>query len=431
MSELEIINTTNLLNHVSTIKSKYDDLAEYTGENYNVFNVLNIYSDELSHSAIIGNLLDAKGRHGQKDVFLKLFLEEIQGFDDKSVQFTTLHSFKTECSKVIIEKHVGKVNHENGEGGRIDILINDGQNNIIIENKVWAGDQNLQLIRYNTHDLNAPILYLTLDGKPPSEASIKHEVKTKKLTLGKEFICISYQKTIKNWLEQCIKEMANKPIIRESLNQYLVLVKQLTNQSTNNKMEKELHEIILNNYQASKEISNNFNKTILNFSNSIFLKIFEELEEFLKKENWVVFLKNEVLEEKSGGEFYAKPKNQIKDNWGIGIEGFNPLRKGNIFFGDKISIGVIGFHGIKDYYTNYLLIENTSRSDAWWNDYILLDNYENLETSFKNDKLIEYLSNKKNQDCFVQYVVSGFISYFRVHKDSFEKMINELQVEEI
>jgi hypothetical protein len=163
----------------------------------------------------------------------------------------------------------------------------------------------------------------------------------------------------------------------------------------------------------------------------IFLKIFEELEEFLKKENWVVFLKNEVLEEKSGGEFYAKPKNQIKDNWGIGIEGFNPLRKGNIFFGDKISIGVIGFHGIKDYYTNYLLIENTSRSDAWWNDYILLDNYENLETSFKNDKLIEYLSNKKNQDCFVQYVVSGFISYFRVHKDSFEKMINELQVEEI
>ena len=149
-------------------------------------------------------------------------------------------------------------------------------------------------------------------------------------------------------------------------------------------MEKELHEIILNNYQASKEISNNFNKTILNFSNSIFLKIFEELEEFLKKENWVVFLKNEVLEEKSGGEFYAKPKNQIKDNWGIGIEGFNPLRKGNIFFGDKISIGVIGFHGIKDYYTNYLLIENTSRSDAWWNDYILLDNYENLE-SIKND----------------------------------------------
>ena len=34
--------------------------------------------------------------------------------------------------------------------------------------------------------------------------------------------------------------MANKPIIRESLNQYLVLVKQLTNQSTNNKMKEEI-----------------------------------------------------------------------------------------------------------------------------------------------------------------------------------------------
>ena len=266
MSEVGLVNINNLLNQVSIIKKKYDDLAEYTGENYNVFNVLGIYNDELSHSKIIGDFLNVKGSHGQKDTFLKLFLNEINGFEKNTEQLKVLHNFKTENSRTHIEKYIGKVEFSNGQGGRIDILIQEGTNNIIIENKVWAGDQYLQLVRYNNEDKNAPIIYLTLDGKEPSSDS-KGD-----LILGKEFICISYKVEIVRWLENCIKEMANKPIIRESLNQYLVLVKQLTHQSNNYKMKEEIEKILFSNedtFETAKTIS----KTLNSIENKLLSKL--------------------------------------------------------------------------------------------------------------------------------------------------------------
>ena len=263
MSEVAQLSISNLLSQVGIVKKKYDDLAAYTGENYNLFNVLGIYQDELSHSAIIGDLLNAKGKHGQKDTFLKLFLEELPSFDEDSEQFRVLNNFKSESSKVYIERHIGKVDFDKGEGGRIDILINDGKNNIIIENKVWAGDQYLQLVRYNNQDKNAPILYLTLDGKEPSNDSKDY------LILGKEFICLSYKVEIVRWLENCIREMANKPIIRESLNQYLVLVKQLTHQSSNNIM-KDIVNLIFNNntnFESAKLVCSTLNSIENNLIN--------------------------------------------------------------------------------------------------------------------------------------------------------------------
>ena len=259
MSEIEQLSLSNLLSQVGIIKNKYDDLATYTGENYNIFNVLGVYHHELSHSAIIGDLLNAKGKHGQKDTFLKLFLEELTSFNENSEQNKVLQKFQSQNSQTHIEKHIGKVNFEKGEGGRIDILLNDGKNNIIIENKVWAGDQYLQLVRYNNQDKNAPIIYLTLDGKEPSNDSNDY------LIVGEEFICLSYKTEIVRWLENCIKEMANKPIIRESLNQYLVLVKQLTNQSTNKKMENEIINFIAKdefNLKSAQIVFDNYSKTL-------------------------------------------------------------------------------------------------------------------------------------------------------------------------
>lgn len=240
-----IIQIKNLLEKTEIIKKKYDDLAEYTGENFNVFNILRLDEKELMHSAFIANLLNAEGKHGQKDVFLKLFIDEIKDlFSDSKIieEFDTSNSFAKE------EEYIGKVDYELGNGGRIDIAVKDGKNVILIENKINHFDEYKQLIRYNEFYNNAPIIYLTPFGNEPSEDS------KGQLENNKDFICISYEQHIVNWIEKCIKEMANKPIIRETLNQYLQLVKQITNQTTNNKMEQELTDLIIKNKDAVKAL---------------------------------------------------------------------------------------------------------------------------------------------------------------------------------
>ncbi len=301
----------NLLQQVSIIQKKYDDLAEYSGEHYNVFDILGVRRDELSHSAILTNLLNAKGKHGQKELFLDLFLETIIKTFKKDVtnvtkvqflnNFNNFIDFYTKKSTAEKEKFAGKVNYEVEQGGRIDIIINDGKNNIIIENKVDAGDQPLQLVRYYEYDKQAPIFYLTLDGKLPNGNSAKG------LTLGKEFICISYQKEITLWLEQCIKEMANKPIIRETLNQYLFLIKSLTNQSNNNKMSEEIVSIMTKNIKSSFEIYKN-----LNTMKKVLLADFaKELKNQLKDNYIINFDESQIgekgtnitIKNKSWGEF--------------------------------------------------------------------------------------------------------------------------------
>ena len=281
MKNIAIGHFENLLQQVNLIKNKYDDLAEYTGENFNVFSILNVYSDELKHSAFIANLLNAKGQHGQKDTFLKLFIDEITEtyLDNNQTLLNdshahTLKNFDTENSYAIIEKHIGKVDYDNNEGGRIDIVINNYEYNIFIENKIWAGDQYLQIKRYSEFDKKAPIIFLTLDGKEPSDGS-----KCELVNL-KDFVCFSYEKNIIKWLEKCIKEMANKPIIRETLNQYLQLVKHLTNQSTNNKMGQEITNQILKN-------KDNFDafQSLLATQNVVVSEILEEdfIEDIINK----------------------------------------------------------------------------------------------------------------------------------------------------
>jgi hypothetical protein len=252
---MEKIN--NLLQQISIIQKKYDDLAEYSGEHYNVFDILGVRSDELSHSAILVNLMDPKGKHGQKDTFLKLFIEQIKPSLENSKYSEHINSFDTERATANKEIHIGKVNSQTAEGGRVDIVVRSGDKHIIIENKIYAGDQDQQLLRYDNQYKNDPIIYLTLNGDTPSEASKGN------LVLDTDFICISYKVDISNWLEKCIKEMANKPIIRETLNQYLFLIKSLTNQSNNNKMSEEILKILMkdkDSFESAKLITNTVKK---------------------------------------------------------------------------------------------------------------------------------------------------------------------------
>lgn len=215
MKNIQQLN--NLLAQISLIVKKNNEILDATGGRFNVFNIIGLASDEVRlHSALIAELLNPKGPHGLGDEFLKTFISQIQ-YDD----------FECSTAKIKVEMSVG--NLSDTEGGRIDIVISDNNGNaIIIENKIYANDQRAQLIRYDNHgnkyyNGKYKILYLTLDGREATKESAGNV----------KYIPISYEKHILTWLENCVMIAVRNPLVRETINQYITLIKQLTNQDMN------------------------------------------------------------------------------------------------------------------------------------------------------------------------------------------------------
>lgn len=109
------------------------------GENFNVFNVLGLSSEEVRlHSAFVAELLNPNGKHGMGQAFLVAFLKE--------VNIPTKFINPQKVNVPIVERSIG--NKTDTDGGRIDIVIEDGNHAVIIENKIYASDQDNQLLRY-------------------------------------------------------------------------------------------------------------------------------------------------------------------------------------------------------------------------------------------------------------------------------------------
>lgn len=213
-------NIQNLLSkvrHLVDLDNKQKEEARKRGENYNIFSVLKMETSEMeTHSAFLASLLNPNGDHGMRDQFLKTFIE------------------KTECDDLQLDTINCTIEVEHyTRDGRLDILIadNSAHKAIIIENKIYAGDQNAQMKRYNdyataNYKCGFRLLYLTLDGHEPSQDSLKD-------LSDKDYQLISYRNDILPWLEQCAKASYNKPLVREVINQYISLIKKLSNMENN------------------------------------------------------------------------------------------------------------------------------------------------------------------------------------------------------
>ena len=252
-----------LLQRIKDIDSKYEQFAKLTGEKFNVFSVLGLDNKENYHSLFIAELLNPQGNHGQQDLYLKLFLETANLVKDYN---------STKKAKITTEKSIGEVDHDYNQGGRIDILIEIADKQIIIENKIYAGDQCKQLHRYSQKYPNAEIVYLTLDNSKPTDYSLGDLSQD-------DVICISYQEHILNWIIACIEKSAALPNIRETLIQYRDLIKKLTNQCSSKDKEMEIQNVILDseeNFNAAKQVQevvsniNKINDIVLNLMRNKF-----------------------------------------------------------------------------------------------------------------------------------------------------------------
>ena len=235
---MEKDNLQKLLNEINIILNKDKVKKEESlqrGERFNIFEICGIDHYEVMHSTIISCFLNPKASHGQKDKYLRLFLELIN--DQTSID--------TSSAKVYTEYVI--------DNGRIDILIEDNNNNgIVIENKIYHHDEDKQLIRYDTFARNKyskgkyVIYYLTLDGHEASKESAE----------GVAYNPISYKADILSWLKETIKESATTPLVRETLIQYYNHIKKLLNMDMETINKEELLKKMANNAEAVAAICN-------------------------------------------------------------------------------------------------------------------------------------------------------------------------------
>ena len=212
----ELLNVQDLLNRIKGIEIRYAAVQkerEESGVYYNVFDVLGLTTSEVSlHSSLIASLL-RPDKHGAGRKFLSAFLR---------MPALNLPDGFLDLEKVSVEqeKFIGPKTPTTG--GRIDLFVTDGTNHIIIENKIYAGDQENQLLRYHNYKPNGKLVYLSLtEDDKPSDSSLGG--------LAPELVaCISYKYDILQWLKECVQISANLPYIRETINQYIKTIQQLT-----------------------------------------------------------------------------------------------------------------------------------------------------------------------------------------------------------
>lgn len=268
-----------LLNEIQRLTVKNEALRKEKlakGETFNLFSELGMSTDEVHlHSAFLAMLLNPRSNHGQQDKFLIPFVKML---DEKSQHLSPLN-MDTSNAEAYIEYYIGPVRGEHG--GRLDIYITDKRKcRVVIENKIGAGDQPKQLKRYWNfaqekckRDPNKyRIVYLTLDGHEPSETS------TSGLKQA-DYICLSYKTDILPWLEQCVALSVRQPLLRETVNQYIEIIKQLTYsdmENTNDVLKIMSKEEYLD---AVFAIANNVNAMIDNIMNDILYPQLKSLAE--------------------------------------------------------------------------------------------------------------------------------------------------------
>jgi hypothetical protein len=265
-------DTIELLTSINKLISAQKKNSSASSERFNIFQVLNITTDEVRlHSKFLAELLDPNGTHDKGSVFLYRFLE-ITG----STGLIDLDSVR-----VSVEYHIGNVTPT--AGGRIDILIQDHlENALIIENKIYAGDQENQLLRYFNYAKSierrggtVKLIYLTLFEKNASEFSLGSELN------HNDYHNITYQETIIRWLEDCVNLVQNTPKLSIAIAHYLQLLKQLTYQDLSMKTnEQVISQIIdnIDNFTSAETISANLlsaKKALLkSFGESLVEKIY-------------------------------------------------------------------------------------------------------------------------------------------------------------
>ena len=373
-----------LLRNTKQIIKHQNEMKIAKGEHFNLFSVLKLETKEdKTHSVFLAELLNPKGSHKMGTVFLELFLQIINHTKNLENLKIPKENFEAEGAKVTTEYYIGNVNFEKQTGGRIDVFLKDKKENFIsIENKIYAKDQNQQIKRYfNFKTDKNTVYYLTLDGKSPSDDSklgLKEEI---------DFFKISYKDQIVGWLELCLKEVANFSSLRESINQYILLIKKLTN-TMDDKYQAELLDVMMSNIEESKFIATNYDNAVMklkyNFRKDLKIKLESSLGESYFLDIGGPTKSNKIsqlwIHLKSNPDFI------------FGIESFSGFghKDGNLF------VGLISKSG--EFSKTLMSLPEENKISDWWRQVRVLKTEDLNPINLAHSYTIKILNNKGKEN---------------------------------
>ncbi len=237
------MNTEELLKKVQEISEETKKEKQESAADFNVFRLCGVDHYEVWHSKIISEFLSPNGAHGCRHKFLEAFFKEVVKLN------TNLPLDFSKGCKVYVEYST--------DFGRMDIVIVVGSEVcIVIENKIYAGEQPSQLERYNKwldsqKFKSKELIYLTLKG---SESVFQGR-----------YIRASYLYDISRWLENCISLAKGKPHVEEILRQYKKHIDWLSRKDDvimNEMTQKICHTICMNSdsFSTAREIAEAYNQ---------------------------------------------------------------------------------------------------------------------------------------------------------------------------
>lgn len=221
--------------------------------------VLKPHDEVRLHSRMIGSFLDVHGLHYQGSLFLQKFMECFR-----------LQEFGMNVNNVKLA-----LEYQN-----IDLYLTDGEKHLIIENKVYAKDQEHQIKRYIDHikeKVSNPddllVIYLSIDRNEPSKYSLEN------LTIEDGYIKSGLEKTaryksihynnktnenILQWLTLCQNEIKNITNLNQACEYYINAIKQMLNAYTSSVLQ--LKDLFLEQ-DAYQSFSVNKNEVLIKFEN--------------------------------------------------------------------------------------------------------------------------------------------------------------------
>ena len=389
-----------LLYFIKELKKKHDDLR--SEDRFNIFYALHKENDEVNlHSRFISFLIAEDSGHGKGNSFAKLFFEFVLKKDNKF-----LNNYE------VIPNEFNK-----SEFKEIDILLfnKESKHSIVIENKIYAKDSNHenkqdgyngQLERYyntilkgvpkldindslyyESHDYisdSIDVFYLTVN-KPKYESFTKSKGNIPE-NVG--VVELYYKNEIVKWLEHCLKETNKGEYLNQIINQYLILVKNMTKTNIPEKELNELRNIYSDDLETTQYLINNF-KDIKWHTVDYF---FKNLEKQLQSEGYSkVNIYPEKIEERAN--LITELTHNNKDvNLGIT---FNTDKNETLYISslNNLSWGIIEKKW-KDFSDSDL--ENIRFSDFNTNQTYNLISKKNTDNIIS--KIIDEIKNEENDD---------------------------------